>query len=219
MTASTVHPAQPTGDRRSRGRPTCETMVDVDVLLQNARRAFAKQGFKATSVREIARDSGVDPALLAHHFGSKDKLWVAVVEQAAAQAGPMIEATRHLRALPLTPRQRIEQAMMILIDQVFALPDIGMFFSTAATEQGARLDVLVERLVRPYRDVLVPLLVEAIDSGGLTRNDPDVMFAMLTNAVSKTVSYSHVLSRFSALPKRRKDFKAAVLHTALSMLG
>jgi TetR/AcrR family transcriptional regulator len=42
---------------------------------------------------------------------------------------------------------------------------------------------------------------------------------MLVNAISKTVSYSHVLAPFSSLPQRPAAFKRAVLSTALSMLG
>lgn len=50
------------------------------------------------------------------------------------------------------------------------------------------------------------------------RNDPEVMFLMLTSAISNTVSYSHVLSVFSPLPQRPKAFKIAVLANTLSML-
>jgi len=35
---------------------------------------FGRQGFAGTSVREIAADAGVSPALVIHHFGSKDGL-------------------------------------------------------------------------------------------------------------------------------------------------
>jgi TetR/AcrR family transcriptional regulator len=218
MTLSTVRPAQAIKEKRSRGRPACSAIAGSDALLKSARRAFAMRGFESTSVREIARDSGVDPALISHHFGSKEALWIAVVEQIAQHAAPMIEATGKLRTADLTNRQRVERALGFFIDKVFSEPDVGLFFSTTATEQGERLDVLMERLLRPYHDVFVPLLVDAIDSGELAPNDPEILFAMLTNAVSKTVSYSHMLSAFSPLPNDPVKFKQTVLATALSML-
>ena len=218
MTVSTARPAQAAKEKRSRGRPACSEIAGSDALLKSARQAFAKRGFDATSVREIARDCGVDPALISHHFGSKEALWIAVVEQIAEQAAPMIESTAKLRSADLSPRKRVERALAIFIDKVFSEPDIGMFFSTAATEQGERFDALVERLLRPYHDVFVVLLADAMDAGELTRNDPEVLFAMLTNAVGKTVSYSHVLSIFSSLPQHEAKFKRTVLATALSML-
>ncbi|MEZ5087667.1 MAG: helix-turn-helix domain-containing protein [Tessaracoccus sp.] len=35
---------------------------------------FGRRGFEAASVREIAREAAVSPALVIHHYGSKDKL-------------------------------------------------------------------------------------------------------------------------------------------------
>ena len=218
MTVATARPAQAAREKRSRGRPACSAIAGSDALLKSARQAFAKRGFEATSVREIARDSGVDPALISHHFGSKEALWIAVVEQIAQHAAPMIDATGKLRDADLTNRQRVERALAIFIDKVFSEPDIGMFFSTVATEQGERLDVLVERLLRPYHDVFVPLIADAINSGELAPNDPEVLFAMLTNGVGKTVSYSHLLSIFSPIPNDPAKFKQTMLATALSML-
>lgn len=206
--------------RRARGRPACSEAGGADALLRSARKAFAKSGYEATSVREIARASGVDPALVAHHFGSKEALWIAVVDQIADEAAPMIAKVAALRvASDLGPRERVEQAVSILIDQVLMTPDVGMFFSTAAMETGERLDVLIERVVRPFHDVFVPLLAAAIDATEVPQQDPEIMFMLLVNGISKTVSYSHVLIPFSSLPKRPKAFRQAVLTSALAMLG
>jgi AcrR family transcriptional regulator len=50
-----------------------------------ALRLFADRGHDAVTVREIAAAAGVSPALVVHHFGSKDGLR-AVVDGYAAQA-------------------------------------------------------------------------------------------------------------------------------------
>ncbi|WP_213778083.1 TetR/AcrR family transcriptional regulator [Caballeronia sp. dw_276] len=219
MAVVTNHAAQPAIEKRSRGRPARSATVDREALLRISRQVFARQGFQATSVREIARDAGVNSALMAHHFGSKEELWIAVVEQIAGTAVPMIEATRKLQSSNLGPRERVERALTIFIDRVFTDPDVGLFFSTAATEQGERLNVLTERLVRPHHDVFVLLLIDAMDSSNLKRNDPELIYWMLMNAISKTVSYSHVIAPFSSLPQRPKEFRKAVLGVALSMLA
>lgn len=206
--------------RRSRGRPACGDASGADALLRSARAAFARNGYEATSVREIAKTSGVDPALVAHHFGSKEALWLAVVEQIANESEPMVAKTKALREIPgLGSRARVEHAVSVLIDQVFVTPDVGMFFSTSATETGTRLDRLIERVVRPLHDAFVPLLIDAIDAGTIPRQDPDIMFMMLVTGINKTVGYSHALSPFSSLPRRPRAFKRAVLTTALAMLG
>lgn len=44
-----------------------------------ARRLFAERGYDRASVRAIAAEAGVDPALVGHFFGSKERLFLAVV--------------------------------------------------------------------------------------------------------------------------------------------
>jgi AcrR family transcriptional regulator len=46
-----------------------------EAILAAARRGFATRGYDATSVRAIATDAEVDPALLIHYFGSKEALF------------------------------------------------------------------------------------------------------------------------------------------------
>jgi AcrR family transcriptional regulator len=36
---------------------------------------FAREGYTATTLRGVALDAGVDPALIVHHFGSKEALF------------------------------------------------------------------------------------------------------------------------------------------------
>ena len=50
-----------------------------EAILAAARRQFAAQGYDRTSMRGIAAEAGVDQALVAHFFGSKQKLFVEVV--------------------------------------------------------------------------------------------------------------------------------------------
>lgn len=205
--------------RRTRGRPLAEASVGPDVILRAARRTFAKRGYDATSVREVARELGIDAALIAHHFGAKETLWLAVVEQIADLAEPMFDALRALRTSSLPHRERVRRAIELCVAHEFDEPDIGMFFSTAATEEGMRLDRLQARLVRPYHDVMFPLLAEAVEAGEIRAADPDVLFFMLASAIGTTVSYSHMMREFTPLPMRQHEFKQAVLTVALNILG
>ncbi|WP_369028896.1 helix-turn-helix domain-containing protein, partial [Nocardia farcinica] len=49
-------------------------------ILEAARARFADAGFGKTSIRAIAADAGVDPALVHHYFGTKQQLFAKVVE-------------------------------------------------------------------------------------------------------------------------------------------
>lgn len=59
---------------RSGRRPG--TSQTRDEILAVARGRFADRGYDATSLRAIASESEVDPALVIHYFGSKESLFV-----------------------------------------------------------------------------------------------------------------------------------------------
>jgi AcrR family transcriptional regulator len=50
-----------------------------DDILRAARERFAAQGYAAATIRQIAADAGVDPALVHYFFGTKDALFGAAM--------------------------------------------------------------------------------------------------------------------------------------------
>ncbi len=51
-----------------------------DAILAAAREAFADKGFDGATMRAIATNAGVDPALVHHYFGTKEQLFLATVD-------------------------------------------------------------------------------------------------------------------------------------------
>jgi AcrR family transcriptional regulator len=60
---------------RPRGGPD-----NRQVILEAARVLFADQGFAGTTIRQVATNAAVDPALVMHFFGSKRGLFESVVD-------------------------------------------------------------------------------------------------------------------------------------------
>ena len=56
------------------------TSATRDRILGAARASFAERGFDAASIRDVAARAAVDPALVHHYFGSKQRLFVAAME-------------------------------------------------------------------------------------------------------------------------------------------
>ena len=74
--------SEPTGGSRgsvARGRRPAGSNTR-EAILAAAARAFAEQGYPRTTLRGIAKDAGVDTRLVSHYFGSKQELFVSVVE-------------------------------------------------------------------------------------------------------------------------------------------
>ncbi|HEX2418275.1 MAG TPA: helix-turn-helix domain-containing protein, partial [Micromonosporaceae bacterium] len=60
---------------RRPGKPDTRQMI-----LAAARDVFAEWGYDRASIRGIAAQAGVDPALVHHYFGNKDSLFQAAIQ-------------------------------------------------------------------------------------------------------------------------------------------
>lgn len=69
-------------------------------LLATARRAFATQGYAQTSMDEFTAQAGLTRGALYHHFGSKQGLLTAVIEQIEAEVGERLQAVSDAAPTP-----------------------------------------------------------------------------------------------------------------------
>jgi AcrR family transcriptional regulator len=69
-----------TGARARAGGRRPGATTTREEILEAARHLFATRGYDATTIRGIATSAGVDPALVHHFFGSKDELFLTVLQ-------------------------------------------------------------------------------------------------------------------------------------------
>ncbi|WP_051135682.1 TetR/AcrR family transcriptional regulator [Streptomyces sp. 351MFTsu5.1] len=70
---------------RTRGRPRGNPPTR-EAIVSAARTLFLERGYRGTTVRAVAAVAGVDPALIAYHFGSKKGLFADVMQVQCANA-------------------------------------------------------------------------------------------------------------------------------------
>jgi AcrR family transcriptional regulator len=93
-------------ERKRPGRPPGPS-DSRDRILSSARNLFARNGIDKTSIRAIAKDAGVDPALVHHYFGTKTQLFAAAIH------------------IPIDPMQVIGPLREVPVDQLgHVLPQI-----------------------------------------------------------------------------------------------
>lgn len=68
-------------------------------MIEAAVPLFAKQGYAAVSVREAARAAGVNVAAASYHFGGKEGLYQAVLEEQFAPIASLLEQLPQLAAM------------------------------------------------------------------------------------------------------------------------
>lgn len=102
--------------RKTRRLPASERRAQ---LVDVGRSVFAKRGYAATSVEEIADRAKVSKPVVYEHFGGKEGLYAVVVDR------EMSYVVRRISEAIATgsPRQRVEQASLAFLTYVRDYPD------------------------------------------------------------------------------------------------
>ena len=120
--------------RRSGRRPgNQDTRASI---LEAARQIFAERGFDKASIRAIATEAKVDPALVHHYFGTKDKLFLEAMS-APINPGELIPQAM------AGPREQAGERFIRLALSVWDSPAgstaLALFRSALSNEWTARL--------------------------------------------------------------------------------
>jgi AcrR family transcriptional regulator len=123
-------------------------------ILTAAGRHFAEHGYDRASLRGIAAEAGVDQKLIAHYFGSKQRLFVAAV-------GLPFNPGEVLPAILAGDRDSIGERLAALLVQVLEQPELhrrltGVVRATASEPDVARMlrEFLTRELFGPAADLL-----------------------------------------------------------------
>ncbi|MHB1921122.1 MAG: TetR/AcrR family transcriptional regulator [Chitinophagaceae bacterium] len=86
-------------------------------ILEAAEQLFAEKGYEGTSVRDIARQARVNIAMISYYFGSKEKLFGALVEYRAGYTLFVLEGLS--KDETTGPMEKIEKLVDFYVDKIF----------------------------------------------------------------------------------------------------
>lgn len=151
---------------RKPGRRPGDPEITKRAILEAARSVFAEAGFERATIRAIAARAEVDPALIHHHFGTKQDLFAAA-HQFPANPAELIAA-----ATELLPEQRAEWMVRSYLSVLAGAdsPAVSLIRAAATNESAARMmrefvrSLLVDNAdkLSPYPDA--PLRVTLLAS-------------------------------------------------------
>jgi AcrR family transcriptional regulator len=133
-------------------------------ILSAALAAFSEQGFDGARTRDIAARADVTLGLLQYHYGSKDELWKAAVEQAFSTLGAGVD-------LILAPseavdeRERLRRLLRAHVAFVAQHTEFIRIMHDEGKRRGPRMRWLADRYVKPLHDKLTPLIERAQAQG------------------------------------------------------
>jgi AcrR family transcriptional regulator len=130
--------------RRGPGRRAGESRTR-EAILDAARRRFAEQGYEGATIRGIAADADVNPALVHHFYGTKERLFAAAMRLPVVPSEVitvMLGAERDRLGEEFGPR--IGEILAGTMLRVWDVADIrtaflGLLRSAATSDQGVRM--------------------------------------------------------------------------------
>ena len=120
--------------------PTRERILDVAEAL------FAGRGVAGTSIRDIARGSGLTPASLYNHFESKDELYAAVLERGVR---PLLDRMAGLADVPVLGPESVGSFITEVMEHLSQHPNVPRLVYLEAVTGGKHLEELAETWIRP----------------------------------------------------------------------
>lgn len=164
------------------GRPAEQDRQAVRArLCHAARELFARQGFEAVSLRQVAAEAGVTPAMIHYYFGDKRGLWQAVLEDYLEEAlGGMLAARPSIEA-PGGLANYLRHHAEILARQPWVAP---LIYREIVLGGGPSAD-FVQRFPARLRELLGGAIEQARQRGELSAEiDPELLLiSLLSSAV------------------------------------
>ena len=143
-------------DRRGRGRPS-EPDTDTSAAIASAAlQRFAARGFEATSLREIAKDAGVDVALISYRFGGKHGLWKGIVSQAAVDLHAALDLALRERVAG-TAQDRLAHSARAFLAYLLDRPEVPRLLLRDITVDSDRSQWLLDTLSLPLHRHFIEL--------------------------------------------------------------
>ena len=131
-----------------------------------AQQLFAERGFYGASIAAIATELGLTKQALLHHFGSKEKLYGAVLARISAS---MLEATADISVSDSSAAEQLEELVVAQYRGQIEDPDAARLIMRELLDNERRAEKAGNWYLKPYLEGLVET-VRATDAGrGLSR--------------------------------------------------
>ncbi len=155
---------------QSKQRPK-EDATARERIITEARKRFATSGFDGASTRQIAEDAGVAQSLLLYHFGSKEVLWKAVMDDTFDFARRVGESAA-LSHPANTTREKLLLSVRSFILICSEMPDLHRLMTIEGRSKTNRLTWLAETHLKGLFSESTKLIRRAQREGIVKSGDP-----------------------------------------------
>lgn len=190
--------------KRANGNRTKQKILDAAEAL------FGERGFDAVSLRDITEAAGVTLALASYHFGTKDRLFEAVVGRRADVLCKLRRARLADLATPCAPRDILDAFMSPIFEQIKTGADDGWASYLRVLPRLGEDERWLDLLAKHFDEVAREFIA------ALRQSQPDVAperleraFLMTIQLMLVTVSRQKRLDRLTESRASAADLEAA----------
>jgi len=201
-------------------------------LLDAALEAFSSHGFDGVTTRQLAQQAGVNLAAIPYHFGGKEGIYRALIEEIANELGvPLRRAARAAQAAAAAPGQdratrcaHLAEFLRAMARQLLGSSDARLRAGIVFREQmqpTPAFDLLYETYIGPVHEAVSALVGAALDRPA---DDPDVILrahAALGQVIIFRAARATILRRMGwerLAPEHVEDIARVVSDQVCNML-
>lgn len=179
-----------------------------EMILQNALKLFAMQGYEATSTRQIAQKAGVNLSAISYHFESKEGLYKAVFLHCYKSVEHIIENA------PQKPRDRLSHYAL----QVGQLHQKEPFIARFVIANLTGVKPFMKELVAQWQGKLVGFFKETFQQG-IENGDFKSHLNIQSTIISfiSIVNFYFFIAHFEVLPQGFETLKESYATNALDI--
>jgi AcrR family transcriptional regulator len=154
--------------------------------------AFATRGFDGAKVDEIAKDAGINKAMVYYHFADKLTLYRAILQD---MFSAVALATTDVRTTGGAPEQQLRGYVGALIRAAEERPHFPAIWLREIAEEGRHLDEGIFAALRSVLTNLTGILTDGVTAGVWRRVDPFLVQAGVAAPVMLVLATQGVRQR------------------------
>ena len=164
-------------------------------ILNKAIELFAVKGFEGTSIRDLAAAAEVNVAMINYYFGSKEKLFEALVEKKSIATRGILDGIAGDQRI--NSMQKIIQVIETYVERLFSH---RMFHRLIHQElmlgnREALQDIIVDMLF-PNSLIIKGIIETGIRSGEFRQVDPELTVGSLVGTIHQVLQSKKFCNRF-----------------------
>jgi TetR/AcrR family transcriptional regulator len=150
-------------------------------ILRTALEYFGTFGFEGTSTRAVAEKAHVTHTLVLYHFKSKDRLWIATVEESLKKYGETV-----LEMMAAAPQRTARDSLSIFVENFVRMsarqPHIHRLMTMEGNQNTKRIEWIINRFLRGHFTFVRDLIRRGQAEGSVRQCDPARLYYLIIGA-------------------------------------